>query len=415
MAEETMTEHPSGGSVHDGRVETRFPPMRGIVPPPELVALEGDDMLAYLRLGDIDNVVLQLLEVWQRAEFATLPIRDLIPAMAFADSERFSTEEQSKLGVRAFNCLQRTGVHDWAALAEMSPDALMSITNFGVLSLRSVIGSSVRKSAELLAGGANELAEVHHDVNLQSLLPLRSDLLVSFLVSCRARLRELLPPLAQLDHKTIPEGLLPRRVAAGIGRETWTRFIELTFQEIAELDEVDEVALVTLWRRLCSVTSASAPASTGMEDSLQRMLATIGFVRSVETLGQALIVNPVLGRLPDELVDEWGRLADARLPALPELGHQLDEVFAGLSNRQLETMRSRVITLTRKVPHRELGRQLGVSGELIRQTEVKVIEHLQSACASDDLWLVRVAAQEVRMRLGAAVLADSDRVVGTRA
>lgn len=149
-------------------------------------------------------------------------------------------------------------------------------------------------------------------------------------------------------------------------------------------------------------------------DRVVRELATWAIrERGAARLSDLISLSTDLGRIPSEISTEFARLNDFPLDTfVGEAGAQLS---ADLLTDFLEAVGPRVdVLVARKVrlgPRptlEDLGRELGVTRERVRQVESKALTAAQDALASDMFGPLRWRASDLRDVVGVAVLEDSE-------
>lgn len=149
-------------------------------------------------------------------------------------------------------------------------------------------------------------------------------------------------------------------------------------------------------------------------DRVVRELATWAIrERGAARLSDLISLSTDLGRIPSEISAEFARLNDFPLDTF--VGESGSQLSADLLTELLEAVGPRVdVLVARKVrlgPRptlEDLGRELGVTRERVRQVESKALTAAQEALASDRFGPLRWRASDLRDVIGVAVLEDSE-------
>lgn len=252
-------------------------------------------------------------------------------------------------------------------------------------------------------------------------------------------LGEVLPTLRLLGDELIESQHLDTRARTTLGRMKCSTWSELAEKSTAQLLAVPNSGQLTVSRLLTAaamrhvggLTSSSAVGSdtagaTGASSlraehaELERLRHLLGEVsawavreRNAATLSDVIELSGDLGRIPPELAQGFRELAKGEItrfigPVEPELPVDLVRALFESSDARLDVLARRKIILGPRPTLEELGREIGVTRERVRQLEAKAARELSARLRTHEFAPLRWRASDLADVLGPAVPRDSE-------
>ncbi len=360
------------------------------------------------------SLVSSLLEVGQN-----LPLLALTPALAAVLSEPLPLD---RFGVRAANLIRRADLLRWRDLVPLSPTDLLALSGFGETSLRAVVEVSVERSIEVVLA-------VQHDGRDDSADETDSVLPVSGRLQGRTdhaerlgegrgstTLGDLFPNLRVDLDEELPPGLLPTRLANRAICETWRELLEIQLDALYGLTNVGNRSVGVLLDRLGDLQGDTAkqsedpPPFDEASDSLRLLAAWAKQDRDVTCLGDLIQLRTDLEALPPELAREWHQFQEQKVPdpcSSETIGNRIVRLLDELSERDRVLLGRRVWPASSSWTLEQVGNEVGLTRERVRQIEGMVVSSFRHRITSDEYRYVSFRAAELRRRLGSvAPMAD---------
>lgn len=250
------------------------------------------------------------------------------------------------------------------------------------------------------------------------------------------RIGDVFPALARVADEAIDPLMLDARSVTTLRRLKCATWGDLADKTIGEIWTTPNAGQLTVGRILdaakararsaSEVEWASAGGASELADGpsgpppglieLHRVVVDLASwavrERRAELLADVIRISDDLGRVPDEIrqryeyvaryqLADFGATVDASLPA-----SLLDDLLAAIGER-VEILVARRIRLHQRPTLQELGEDLGVTRERVRQLEVTVVNAASRELRSDQFAPLRWRASDLREVLGAAVPASS--------
>lgn len=362
------------------------------------------------------GVVSSLLEVGRE-----LPVLALAPALAAALDEPLPLE---RFGVRTSNLLQRAGLQGWRDLVVFSPTDLLALPNFGERSLRDVIKVGVERSLEIVPivlaqeadGGDESGAEADMFLAGSNRLEERPDLLLRLADRVKT-IGDLVPPLMARSSEELPRGLLPPRLAnRGIAR-TWGELLSIPMATLLSLPSIGTRSVGALLDRVGDAARATAdwsarPPLDEVRESLMLLATWAQQDRGISCLGDLIELRREHRRLPPALAGVWREIQAHVVPGpLPDdvIGAQIETLLGELSDRDRLVLGRRVWAVEGRWTLEQVGKELGLTRERVRQIEGSIISSLRDRLGSTRHRLIGLRAAELRCRLGSVAPVTSRR------
>lgn len=198
------------------------------------------------------------------------------------------------------------------------------------------------------------------------------------------------------------------------GRLTVTRILTAAARRNADEATALRVPYPTSVNRLDRDPTAPArPGVARLERVLRELAAWAVRERGASRLADLIALSPDLGRIPTEISSDFARLSDFPLDDfISEAGSDLPEdlladLLATIGER-VEMLIARKVRLGDRPTLEDLGRELGVTRERVRQLESKALAKAREAVLSDEFGPLRWRASDLREVLGVAVLEGSE-------
>ena len=269
-------------------------------------------------------------------------IGDLFPGLdtwfdvGIRDAEAGSIIEP--LSARTFNCLNRANKSTWGAVASSTVGSILELRNFGTRSARELFGGCVRL-------GASTGPDLSHAGAFGALGPNPEGM---------KRLGVLRD---WLEHRRLRRALAPTIATKAASQDRGAE----TAQPPREASSSD-------------LRSAAAV--------LQLVSAWAASERGATRIGDVWQLSPDVGQMPDDVAAEWewfSELDPTELPDLKQLTPDMDRLASDLVG--VLDSRQRLV-LERRMLHenprslREIGEELGVTRERVRQIQAKLEKRL---------------------------------------
>lgn len=288
---------------------------------------------------------------------------------------------------------------------------------------------------------------------VSSLSPNQIELIAKYLANhwemfSSRTLGDLLPPLKSLNGVKVEAEDIPVRLYNLLyrkGKSEWTQICELTLADVWQWRNSGRLTVSAMFRHairqcllLLSVDSFLSPAlasddfsgtlspiegnlriqqqltSGVLRDSIAEIAAWGWTERGVASLQDAIREVTVAEELPKEVQDSWSRLAALDLWVLSEgrrskydLSHATELLKADLDDRTQGVLLQRPFNLKRNVTLVELGKQLGVTRERVRQMEEKALDGISKRIQETGLDVISRAARRLSHEIGTAMPVDS--------
>lgn len=251
-------------------------------------------------------------------------------------------------------------------------------------------------------------------------------------------LGDVLPTLRMLGNETIESPHVDKRCRTTLGRMQCSTWAQLAEKSTTQLFAVPNSGQLTVSRLLTAAArrhldEVARPAATSHERSsvggqpdsanyseLQRLRQVLIAVsawavreRSATTLSDVIQLSDDLGRIPPELVDGFRDLAAS--PISDYVGAITPELPADLLRNLFDSWTTRTDVLAKRKIARgvrltleELGSEIGVSRERVRQLEAEAAKDLDARLRSREFAPLRWRASDLADVLGPAVPCDSE-------
>jgi DNA-directed RNA polymerase specialized sigma24 family protein len=347
--------------------------------------LSPENRLDELGREDVQNLAsLAAAEIVESERCRLVPLGVLLPSLSDWRSEAL---ERSAFDQRLYRILRDAGIETWGHLASRSPAELSNLRGAGRLTVRHVIALGVERSLKSRDGTSRrgQIEAEREDSKAGSGL---ADDLLSMLQS-----------LAEESDGEDAE----RRDTEDARRRSQLATQPHSVPNQTTEPEPSPVDLI-----------ASTPSQS--EDRLLVALRTLSAwglrIRNLEHLGDLFDLAAGTDPIPRDLSEQWVAFSDLRLSDLADaklvsvtLDDVAAELLAGLDDQQREVFEQRIVkgrTLE------DIGQQLGVSRERIRQVQQDV-ERLLAARLRDRAFLLLLwRAAELYQALGTAAPLDHE-------
>lgn len=237
------------------------------------------------------------------------------------------------------------------------------------------------------------------------------------------------PPLGETFNFRRPSNLIPYHLGSVRARncfqqnraiKTWADLTSYSVDDLLQTDNAGhksvkilidlalQEVLATVDTAVGSLTDAthhSTPAWIGSGD-LETILEWTIATRATKTLGDALAVRADLGKLPADVADAWERLRST------ELGQMVNTPSGNrptaLSLLTALTEREHTVFCRRNLAPgsptlEEVGTEIGVTRERVRQLQQKAEKAVADAMEDESNRVVRWLVEDLRAQLGAAL------------
>lgn len=395
--------------------------------------LPSDDPLAVEPVGNpLSGEILDAASARLINLNADKPFGSLLPALHALRSVRLPSED---LQTRTWNALRRLRITSWLDLLLTRPEDLLATPNFGMTSLRDLTALAVREAASSMSAllPTDTYAEprpaqdaLHMELTTWSddRLLQGDAALLEALVQARVTLGDLFPGLADRAYEAVPAEILPTRLVNRIPLNSWWDFIEMTIAELASMPNVGARTVGELLVALRQEAASSAPRPIlsgsqggaspvpatiperdGLVDDLLELLSWSQQEREASTVGDVLGLTDRLGPLSDRLRPVWDRLASE--PILPMVSSPvaslIEVLLDGMPDRERTIMERRDWNLGTKVTLEELGEELELTRERVRQLESDARADLKRILARPSSATIQDRSEELRRRIGTAI------------
>jgi len=354
----------------------------------------------------------------------TLRLGAVFPAVYARLNSRLREEA---FGTRAFNVLVRSGATTWRQLVGATAGDLLLLANFGTTSLGAVVSAATNESLEVANEESLPTSILPDGAVAQPTLLDDDELLESAgaiyrLSSDGATLADLLPGLSVVDHELVPDWLLPVRLLSRLPSPRWEDLLRSRLRDLLTIDNVGWRSVAELLVRLHQEEDALAARKvpdgglTLVQGAIREIGAWMHQDRSARVVGDVLQLSNLQPPLPSRLAILWAEAADCELSLLSsgrEIGTSIGDLLDSVDSRSLQILRGRVWLVDGRATLDEIGEQLGLTRERVRQLEGRVVEDLRQLLRSPQYVMIGDRAEEARRRLGSAALRASSRVAQT--
>ena len=289
------------------------------------------------------------------------PLGSLLPGLG---PWRSSPIQQASLRQRHYNALVRSGRTTWGDVAELTPAQISHLRGAGEITVMEIVAQCVRQSLAARPDGE----EAREDSNIASHSDTETEPTTNALALLRA---------AEQSLATRPDG-----------------------------EEVHEDSNI-------ASQSDTETESTARVLAALRAFAAWGLrEREATQLAGIWQVNPGVGPVPPELEQLWDEFGQVELQQLAD-SKLLTVTLDGLADRLFKSMaeRQRTVYQRRVLENKtlaEVGKELGVSRERIRQLQQKTERRIEGFLRHGDFRLLRWRAADLRSALGTMAPATHD-------
>src|SRR5271157_900458 len=248
-----------------------------------------------------------------------------------------------------------------------------------------------------------------------------------------APFRSSLPGLGLVETETIISCVLPIRVINALHRlnlRFWQDLLEMSPSDLLKIKNLGQLSMLCLLTHAARTSAESlarnpwrppptsqspAIASDAAQlrpDFITERLGNLArwsvYENEAKTLGELICALPRLP-LPPDLAESWSSLSETSLDVFSDdshtdntIGHLIEELLSLVPERERYVFSSRISQTTTRTLG-ELGEELGLTRERVRQLQVRAEERIQEALGENRFVPIRWRAHTLSRLLGTAV------------